>query len=325
MTTKPAVRLSPSERERLYEHIEPLPDPPPREPFVANQFPHSARANYMLSWIFRNRDDVFWGGEGFPCIDTRPGSVRFVPGCMVAYGVDPEYVFARNGYVISEMGKPPDFVMEIGSRTTGRVDVARKREGYASFGVLEYWRFDETGGEYHGQPLAGDRLVNGVYQPIPLYYEPDGTNWGHSEILGIDIYWQDKKLRIFDPATGEFMPEYNEVMEERDSALIERETALVERDTALVERETALTERDTALVERETALNERDTALVERETALNERDAALVERETVLNEREAVIRERDAEIARRIEAEAELERLREERRRAQDENSSGRQ
>lgn len=302
MTTKPAVRLSPYERERLYEHIEPLPDPPPREPFVANQFPHSARANYMLSWIFRNRDDVFWGGEGFLCIDTRPGSIRFVPDCMVAYGVDPDYVFARNGYVISEMGKPPDFVMEIGSRTTGRVDVARKREGYASFGVPEYWRFDETGGDYHGQPLAGDRLVGGVYQPIPLHYEPDGTIWGHSEILGIDIYWQDKKLRIFDPATGEFMPEYNEVMEERDSALIERETALVQRDTALVERETALVQRD---------------------TALNEREAALVERETALNEREAAIRERDLEIARRIEAEAELERLREERRRAQDENSSG--
>ena len=295
MTTKPAVRLSPSERERLYEHIEPLPDPPPREPFVANQFPHSARANYMLSWIFRNRDDVFWGGEGFLCIDTRPGSIRFVPDCMVAYGVDPDYVFARNGYVISEMGKPPDFVMEIGSRTTGRVDVARKREGYASFGVPEYWRFDETGGDYHGQPLAGDTLVNGVYQPIPLHHEPDGTIWGHSEILGIDIYWQDKKLRIFDPATGEFMPEYNEVMEERDSALIERETALIERDSALVERE----------------------------TALNERDSALTERETALNEREAAIRERDAEIARRIEAEAELERLRGERRRAQDENFDG--
>ena len=297
MATKSPLRLSSPGSDRRYEHIEPLPDPPPREPFVVNQFPHSSRANYILSWIFRNRPDVFWGGEGFLCIDTRPGSIRFVPDCMVAYGVDPDYVFARNGYVISEMGKPPDFVMEIGSRTTGRVDVTRKREGYASFGVPEYWRFDETGGDYHGKPLAGDMLVDGLYQPIPLHYESDGTIWGHSEVLGIDIYWQDKKLRIFDPATGEFMPEYNEVMEERDSALIERETALVERDSALVERETALSERDSALVERETALSERESAM----------------------------RERDAEIARRIEAEAELERLREERRRAQDENSTGRQ
>ena len=251
MTTKPAVRLSPSERERLYEHIEPLPDPPPREPFVANQFPHSARANYMLAWIFRNRDDVFWGGEGFLCIDTRPGSIRFVPDCMVAYGVDPGYVFARNGYVISEMGKPPDFVMEIGSRTTGRVDVARKREGYASFGVPEYWRFDETGGDYHGQPLAGDKLVDGVYQPIPLHYEPDGTIWGHSEILGIDIYWQDKKLRIFDPATGEFMPEYNEVMEEREVAVRERDSEIAQRRLVEAQRDMEVQARAEAEAELE--------------------------------------------------------------------------
>ena len=236
MTTKLAVGLSPSERDRLYKHIKPLPSPPPRDPFVVNQFPHSSRANYILSWVFKDRPDVFWGGEGFLCIDTRPGSIRFVPDCMVAFGVDPMYVFARNGYVISEMGKPPEFVMEIGSRTTGRVDISRKREGYASFGVPEYWRFDETGGDYHGQPLAGDRLVDGVYQPIPLHHESDGTIWGHSAILGLDIYWQNKKLRIKDPVTGEFFPEYNEIMEERDTAVSEREAAIRERDAEIARR-----------------------------------------------------------------------------------------
>ncbi|MCY4653433.1 MAG: Uma2 family endonuclease [Dehalococcoidia bacterium] len=241
MTTGMVARSLTDER---YKQIEPLPDPPPREMFVVNQFSHSARANYTLSWVFRGRTDVFWGGEGFLCIDTRPGSLRFVPDCMVAYGVDPDYVFARNGYVISEMGKPPDFVMEIGSRTTGRIDVAKKREGYASFGVPECWRFDETGGNYHGQPLAGDALIDGVYQPIPLQHESDGTIWGHSETLGLDIYWQDKKLRIKDPGTGEFFPEYNDAMEERDSALIERDTALNERDDATRQRDLEIARRN---------------------------------------------------------------------------------
>ena len=75
-------------------------------------------------------------------------------------------------------------------------------------------------------------------------------------------FLEDEKLRIMDPATGEFFPEYNDVMEERDSALNEREAALIERDAAA--------------------------------------------------------RERDMEIARRLEVEAELERLREEMRRGQD-------
>ena len=241
MTTKTAAR---SPKDDRYKHIEPLPDPPPREPFVVNQFPHSARANYILSWLFDTHSDTFWGGEGFLCQDTRPGSIRFVPDCMVAFGVDPGYVFARNGYVISEMGKPPDFVMEIGSRTTGRVDVARKREGYAGFGVPEYWRFDETGGDYHGAPLGGDKLVDGVYQPVPLHREPDGAIWGHSEILGIDIYWQDKKLRIKDPATGEFYPEYNEVMAERNEVIAERAAVARERDSERARRRYAEAQRD---------------------------------------------------------------------------------
>ena len=244
MAANSALRTSSSERDRRYQHIKPLPDPPPRELFVVNQFSHSSRANYTLSWVYRNRPDVFCGGEGFLCIDTRPGSIRFVPDCMVAFGVDPLYVFARNGYVISEMDKPPDFVMEIGSRTTGRVDVAKKREGYASFGIPEYWRFDETGGDYHGQPLAGDALVNGVYQPIPLRYEADGSIWGHSSILGLDIYWQDKKLRIKDPSTGEFFPEYNDVMEEREAAVSEREAAIRERDSEMARRRFAESQRD---------------------------------------------------------------------------------
>lgn len=286
MTTRSAVRLPAHERARRYKHVEPLPDPPPREMFVVNQFSHSARANYTLSWVFRGRDDVFWGGEGFLCIDTRPGSLRFIPDCMVAYGVDPGYVFARNGYVISEMGKPPDFVMEIGSRTTGRVDISRKREGYASFGIPEYWRFDETGGDYHGQPLAGDRLVNGVYEPIPLNYEPDGTIWGHSEILGLDIYWQDKKLRIMDPATGEFFPEYNDVMEERESAMIEREAALQERDSEIAQRRLVEAQRDMEV-------------------------QARIEAEA----------QRKMEAEARIEAEAELEQLRQQLRRVENSDS----
>ena len=38
---------------------------------------------------------------------------------------------------------------------------------YAALGIPEYWRFDETG-NYHGVRLAGDRLVNGQYQPIDI-------------------------------------------------------------------------------------------------------------------------------------------------------------
>ena len=36
------------------------------------------------------------------------------------------------GYIISEQGKPPDFVMEIASETTAETDVGEKRDEYAA-------------------------------------------------------------------------------------------------------------------------------------------------------------------------------------------------
>ena len=241
MTTRSAVRLPAHERARRYKHVESLPDPTPREPFVANQYPHGMRANYMISWALRRRGKTFFvGGEGFLCIDSSVLSTRFVPDCIVAFDVDAEFILARNGYVINEVGKPPEFVMEIGSRTTGRVDVTRKREGYSRFGVLEYWRFDATGGDYHGQPLAGDTLVDGVYQPLPLHREPDGTVWGHSETLNLDIYWRDNEIYIYDPIAEEFFPGYEEAaaaMDERNAAIRERDAEIVRRIEAEAELE----------------------------------------------------------------------------------------
>ena len=46
---------------------------------------------------------------------------------------DPERIVHRNGYVISEVGKPPDLVLEVGSPFGGRVlDYMVKRDSYAA-------------------------------------------------------------------------------------------------------------------------------------------------------------------------------------------------
>ena len=42
-----------------------------------------------------------------------------------------------------------------------------RRDDYAAFGIPEYWRFDETG-EHYGDRLVGERLVDGVYEPIEI-------------------------------------------------------------------------------------------------------------------------------------------------------------
>ena len=96
-------------------------------------------------------------------------------------------------------------MLEVASPTTGIVDYTAKRSDYERFGVTEYWRFDPSGGRFHDAPLAADRLVNGEYSPIEIIVETDGRRWGFSEVLRLELWWDESLLRFRDPATGEFL------------------------------------------------------------------------------------------------------------------------
>ena len=152
------------------------------------------------------------------------------PDLMVAFDVYPDLYWAQNGYVISEQGKPPDFVMEVASRSTGRRDTVEKRVIYAELGILEYWRFDETG-QYHGSRLAGDRLVDGGYEPIEITELPDGNLSGLSAVLGLDLRWTNGSLGWHDPNTGDHIATFDT---EREGRLAEREARLAEREARLL-------------------------------------------------------------------------------------------
>jgi Uma2 family endonuclease len=116
--------------------------------------------------------------------------------------VDPAAYRASNGYVISEQGKPPDFALEIASRSTGHVDTGQKRTDYAELGILEYWRFDETG-EHHGAKLAGEQLVDGTYVAVPIEELPDGDLQGYSTVLDLYLRWERGELVFYNTDTGQ--------------------------------------------------------------------------------------------------------------------------
>ena len=186
-----------------YSHVEPLPDPH-REPDM-NQRRRIRAFDGILVPHFASRGDVLVSGEGYLRHDGGNEDEQMAPDCMVVFGVNPDAIEARNGYVISEVGKPPDFVLEVASRSTGVRDYTVKREGYARYGVREYWRFDHSGGRYHDAALAGDVLEDGEFESVEITHESDGLVWGHSSVLGLDLCWDSGELRFRDPASGEFL------------------------------------------------------------------------------------------------------------------------
>ena len=197
-----------------------FPDPPEREPDDMASFDHlSSTGNVRyLALHLGNPETTLVAGEHYlsPIPTTDMAGVRY-PDLLVAFDVDPAAYRQSNAYVISEQGKPPDFVLEIASRRTGRIDVTEKREDYAALGIGEYWRFDETG-EHHGARLAGDRLVDGVYVAIEIEELPDGSLRGYSAALNLHLRWERGQLGWHDPATGRHIATFEDERARADAA-----------------------------------------------------------------------------------------------------------
>ena len=232
-------------RADKYAHIVPLPDPPPK--IDMRQRRVLSTIDGMLIAHFADKDeDVLVGGEGYLRRDANDTG-DFVPDCVVTRNVRDSYaIIVRNGYVISEVGKPPDFVLEVASRSTGVRDYTVKRKGYAEYGVREYWRFDHTGGKFHDAPLAGDALVDGAYVPFEIVSEPDGRHWGYSEALELELWWDNERLRFRDPSSGEFLPTIEEMAEARLTAEARVEAERTARDFAEERAEAERAARDSA-------------------------------------------------------------------------------
>ena len=118
-----------------------------------------------------------------------PGSV-VPPDGFIVFGVDAVTIKEiRNSYRIDEWGQPPAFVLEVASESTASRDLGEKREIYARMNAQEYWRLDRRG-EYYGEPLVGEHLVDGEYQRFDLHTDANGDVWSRSEVLGVDFIYR---------------------------------------------------------------------------------------------------------------------------------------
>ena len=189
-----------------------------------------------------------------------------IPDLIIAFDCDPARAIERQGYDIDEQGKPPDFVLEIASKTTGRVDYTDKRIDYERYGIPEYWRFDATGGDYHDAALAGDMLVDGRYEPIDIERDGDSYYWGYSDTLGLYVCWDAGKLRWYDPRTDSYLLTSDEEADRADRAeeSAAREAAARQLADERAAREAAARRQSDERANREAAARQRAEAELRR-------------------------------------------------------------
>ena len=210
-----------------------------------------------------DRPDVYVAGNMLVYYRMNDVTARLAPDVFVGFGV-PDH--PRRSYFVWREGKAPDFVLEIASESTVNHDLGDKRDRYAAMGVREYWRFDPTG-EALDAPLECDVLEDGEYRAVELARDDDGTVWGHSPLLGLDIYApaEEGRLRLYDPVKGEWLRN----LPESEAAL-----AATQADLAATEADLAATE-----VERDLERQARLAAEARRESERQARLAAEAERD----------------------------------------------
>ena len=211
MTTAPAISST-----IVYPETDGLPLPDGEF-----QAPIYIRIVGILRFHFRNVPGARVNGNTFIYFVEGDPRRSFSPDCYVVLGLSDSAIASierANTYLLWEVGKPPDFILEIGSKSTATADTGRKRDLYAELGVREYWLYDSTGGEFYGQPLVGERLVDGEYVRIERYEESDGRLWYHSDVLNLDLWWIEGELRFWDPESGSWLLSYEERYEENMAA-----------------------------------------------------------------------------------------------------------
>ena len=207
------------------------------------QFPIHSNAYSTLRVHFRHSPDVRVNGNTFLYYIEGNPQISVSPDCYVATGLSPEQqenINRNNTYRLWEVGKPPDFVLEVASHSTKSNDLTGKRDLYASLGISEYWRYDQTGGDHYGDPLVGERLIDGEYQPLRMSEDEDGNIWAHSDALNLDLYWDDGALRFWDPVAEEWLRNHEEDhvgrLEERAARLAAESRAAQEQAARLAEQ-----------------------------------------------------------------------------------------
>jgi Uma2 family endonuclease len=113
----------------------------------------------------------------------------------------------RDHYLIWKEGKGPELAIELTSKSTREEDVEDKFELYQDvLKIGEYFLFDPHR-DYLKPPLQGFRLTASRYVRI----EPIADRLP-SEVLGLHLERSGKELRLYNPATGKWLPTPQEAL-----------------------------------------------------------------------------------------------------------------
>ena len=198
-------------------------DPPLVDVRIPVKEPHAAATAYSRVSL-RHRFPQAQVGDDLHMLFSEPGKPkrsRLSPDVLVALKVPRRDTRAE--YDADLLG-PPDFVLEVLSRSTWKHDSGRKLDCYQRLGVRECLLFNATGESLPGvaKELWGFSLAPGRREPLGEVALPNGGRGVYSAVLGLVAYVAERTppsgpgetwaltMRWHDPATAADIPDYEQ-------------------------------------------------------------------------------------------------------------------
>ena len=198
-------------------------DPPIDDVRIPVKAPHAAATAYSRNGLMHRFPNAEVGDD-LHMLFTEPGEnthSRLSPDVFVALAVPRRST--RADYDADVLG-PPDFVLEVLSRSTWEHDVGRKLDSYQRIGVRECLLFDVTGENLAGvgKELWGFALTPKRREPLEEVLLPNGERGVCSDVLGLCAYVAKRtspsvrketwalSMRWHDPATAADIPDYDQ-------------------------------------------------------------------------------------------------------------------
>ena len=154
-----------------------------------------------LAEHFASAEDVFIAKDLLLYFQKDNPNRAVAPDVFLVRGVSADL---RSSYKLWEEGQPPDFVLEVASKSTVKRDVTDKRDLYAQMGVREYWLYDPKG-KLHWPRLKGYVLARGEYRALPTRDLAGGGLAIESWVLGLELRFEDDRLRLWDPTEQRYL------------------------------------------------------------------------------------------------------------------------
>ncbi len=187
------------------------------EPMAETDFHGNLLMNLRMALdvFFADREDVYVTGNiMFYYVEGEPKEV-ISPDVMVCFGIPKG---DRTSYKTwEESDVVPWVVIELSSRGTWRKDCVEKKALYEMLGIKEYYIFNPL--EPKAAPaFTAYRLENGGFSAVKIE-----NNRVKSEVLGLELVVENRALRLFNPATNQFLKTTSELAQENDFLKAENE------------------------------------------------------------------------------------------------------